>query len=171
MLNNKDIDLRLLEVEDLYHLVKWRNKSYEYFYEYPFSNSGQQSWFEKYLKSGDLLFMIRLIGYNNRIIGSINLSKIDNRNRNAEFGRFFIDKKYRGKGYGKNAIIMILNYAFKHLNLHSVYLDTFKKNNTKVINFYEEIGFKQEGIKKEHIYKNGKYNDLICMRILKKEYI
>ena len=47
MLKNKNIQLRLLEEEDLYLLVKWRNDSYEYFYEYPFSNCGQKIWFER----------------------------------------------------------------------------------------------------------------------------
>lgn len=168
MLTSENVYLRLLEKEDLYRLVEWRNKSYEDFYEYPFSNYNQQAWFEKHSKCGDLLFII--CKCNNKEIGIIGLSEIDNRNRNAKFGRFFVGRKFRGNGYGKDAIIMILNYAFKHLNLHSVYLDTFKSN-IRVINFYEKIGFKQEGIKQDHVYKNGKYNDLTCMRILKRDWI
>lgn len=169
MLKNNNVQLKLLEEENLSLIAKWRNSSYVEFYEYPFSNCGQKIWFEKYLKDNDLLFMIYEVK-RYKIIGMVGLSKIDNRNRNVEFGRFFIDENFRGKGYGREVIVMILDYAFKHLNLHSVYLDTLK-NNIKVIDFYEEVGFKQEGIKKEHIYKNGKYNDLICMRIFKKDYV
>lgn len=169
MLKKEDIQLNLLEKKDLYLLVKWRNESYENFYEYPFSNYKQGIWFEEYIKSGDLVFIIYKRDSYKTIMGSVGLSKIDNRNKNAEFGRFLIDKKFRGKGFGKKAIFIILDYAFNHLNLHSIYLDTFKSN-IKIIDFYEKVGFKQEGIKREHIYKNGKYNDLVNMRILKMEY-
>lgn len=169
MLKNKNIQLKLLEEEDLYLIVKWRNNSYEHFYEYPFSNCGQKLWFEKYLKNDDLLFMIYEINKDN-IIGMVSLYDIDKRNMNAKFGRFFIDKNFREKGYGKETVVIVLDYAFKHLNLHRVYLDTLKSN-IKVISLYIKVGFKQEGIKKDHIYKNGNYNDLVSMGILKKDYI
>jgi RimJ/RimL family protein N-acetyltransferase len=168
MLVGKNIELKLIEKEDIQLIVKWRNESYEAFYEYPFSNIGQEIWFEEHVNSNNFLFIIYERSSNNRI-GMVGLSNLDNRNKNVEFGRFIIDKEFRGKGYGKEVLILVLNYVFKHLNFHSVYLDTFK-NNIRVINLYKKIGFKQEGIKRDHIYKNGKYNDIICMRILKKEY-
>ena len=85
----------------------------------------------------------------------------------AEFGRFMIPyAKHRGKGYGKKAIDLVLEYGFEHLNLHRIYLDTLESN-TSAIGLYKKVGFKEEGRKKQHIYKNGKYFDLICMCILK----
>ena len=168
MLIGKNIELKLIEKKDLQLIVRWKNSAYEKFYEYPLSNSGQEVWFEKHIRSNDFLFIIYELPNNK--IGMAGLSNIDNRNRNAEFGRFVLDERFRGKGYGKEALMLVLDYAFKHLNLHSVYLDTLK-NNVKSIDFYEKAGFKQEGIKRQHIYKNGKYNDLVCMRILKEDYI
>lgn len=167
MLIGKSIELKLIEKEDLQLIVEWKNSAYGEFYEYPLSNSGQDIWFEKHIRSNDFLFIIHEFSSNK--IGMVGLSNIDNRNRNAEFGRFMIDKKFRGKGYGREALILILDYAFKHLNLNKIYLDTFEYNN-KVINLYKKVGFKQEGIKRQHIYKDGKYNNIICMSILKEDY-
>ena len=101
-------------------------------------------------------------------IGMIGLSNIDYRNRHAEFGRFTIEKQHRDKGYGKKALELLLEYAFEHLNLHSVYLDAFQEKD--VLSLYKAMGFKEEGIKKEHIYKDGKYRDVVCMRILKGDF-
>lgn len=167
MLSGKNIELKLIEKEDLHLVVEWRNSAYEEFYEYPLSNSGQDIWFEKHVRSNDFLFII--YERPNNKIGMVGLSNIDNRNRNAEFGRFVIDEKFRGKGYGKEVLMLILDYAFKHLNLNKVYLDTFEYS-TKVINLYKKVGFKQEGIKLQHIYKNGQYNNLVCMSILRSDY-
>lgn len=166
MLIGKNIKLKLIEKEDLHLAVKWKNSAYESFYEYPLFNSGQEMWFEKHMRSNDFLFIVY---ESSTKIGMIGLSNIDNRNRNAKLLRFVLDEEFRGKGYGREALRLLLDYAFNHLNLHSVYLDTFK-HNVRIINFYKKAGFKQEGIKRQHIYKDGKYNDLVCMRVLKDEF-
>ena len=168
MLNSENIKLKLIEEEDLSFLVKIRNESYGEFYEYPISNSKQKMWFEKFLNCGDVLFIIYT--NDNIKVGMIGLSKIDTRNRSAEFGRFFISRSYRGKGFGKESLKLILEYSFNHLNLHRIYLNAFEHND-RAINLYTKLGFKKEGIKRDHIYMNGSYNNLICMSILKNEFI
>lgn len=167
MLIGKNINLQLIEKEDLPLLVEWKNSAYTEFYEYPISNLRQDIWFKKHIKRGDFLFTI-VLKKSIYKIGMIGLSNVDYRNRNVEFGRFVINEKYRDKGYGKEALKLLLEYAFKHLNLHSVYLDAFKERD--VLFLYEAVGFKKEGIKKEHIYKDGKYRDIVCMRILKEDF-
>ena len=171
MLIGKNISLQLIEKEDLPLLVEWKNSAYTDFYEYPLSDLRQDVWFKKHIEMGDYLFTITTIdndtGRFNKI-GMIGLSNIDYRNRNAEFGRFVIEEKYRDKGYGKESLKLLLEYAFKHLNLHSVYLDAFIEK--KVLSLYEAVGFKREGLKREHIYKDGKYRDIVCMRVLKGDF-
>jgi len=46
-----------------------------------------------------------------------------------------------------------------------VYLEVFEINE-KAKKIYEKVGFKTEGIKEKHIYNNGQYKNLVCMRIL-----
>jgi len=172
LLKNNEIQLRLLEETDLERLANWKNVMYEYFYEYPIrkSNYTQKNWYEEHLKKGDILFIIEefqpIQAKDLESIGTVGLTNIDWRNRTAEFGRFMIpDAKYRGKGYGRKAIGLVLEYGFDHLNLHRIYLDTLESN-IAAIELYKKVGFVEEGRKKQHIYKNGKYFDLICMYIL-----
>jgi len=171
MLSGKNVELKLIEEEDLPRIVEWRNFMYDIFYEFPFCVSGTKLWFEKHLKSTDILFMIYsyTFEYPDDPIGMVGLTHIDYRNKNAEFGRFLIaGEQNRRKGYGSEAVKLILEYAFDHLNLHKVYLDTIE-NNDAALEFYKKIGFKPEGLKRDHIYKSGKYVDLICMSILRGE--
>mgnify|MGYP004504542613 FL=1 len=65
---------------------------------------------------------------NDHLIGSISLAKIDYLNRNATLGIFIGDFEYRNNGYGREAIKLILEYAFKYLNLHSVNLTLLSIN-------------------------------------------
>lgn len=167
MLKNDRIELKLIEEEDLNYIVRWRNAAYDSFYEFPISNSGQKLWFDGYMKSNDLIFIIH--EFSGKKIGMLSLSSFDQRNKSAEFGRFLIDSNYRGKRYGKTALILLLEYAFNHLNLNRIYLDTFEYN-TEVINLYKSLGFVIEGKKFQAIYKDGDYINLVCMCILKDWY-
>ena len=170
MLRGKNINLRLVEEKDLEKLVEWRNSDemYQVFYEFPIPMSGQKEWFGRHLSSGDLLFIIEC---STSAIGTVGLQNIDLRNRHAEFGRFMIpDIQYRNKGYGYQAVRLILEYSFDHLNLNRVYLDVLEYNSA-AISLYEKMGFEQEGIKQKHIYKNGRYHNLICMSLLKENVV
>lgn len=168
MLSGKNIQLKLIEESDLDDIVGWRNQAYDIFYEFPFSLERQQRWFKKYQDSGDMLFVI-MCGESS--IGTVGLNKIDLRNGSAEFGRFIIgEKDYLGKGYGKQAINVVLEYGFQHLNLNRVYLDCLESNSI-AMKLYYSVGFVKEGMKREHIYKNGVYLNLICMSLLKKDWV
>ena len=148
MLTNDNVTLRLITENDLNLISDMRNEHemYNYFYEYPISPDRQKIWFESHLKSEDLLFVIE--GKAGGIIGTVGLSKINWRDRNAEFGRFFIFREdNREQGYGTDAVNLILEYAFNHLNLHRVYLDLLH-NNKVAFKFYQKIGFYKEGLKK-----------------------
>lgn len=99
-------------------------------------------------------------------IGSINLYlvKLDN---NAIFDIFIGDKNYWDKGYGTNASKVIIDYGFRKLNLHKIFLDVYEYNK-RAIRLYKKLGFKIEGAQRENILYNGKFYDKILMGILKK---
>lgn len=65
---------------------------------------------------------------NDTLVGSISLHNIDHLNRNAYIGIFIGGEEQRGKGYGAEAIRLILNYGFKTLNLHSINLTVHADN-------------------------------------------
>ena len=84
--------------------------------------------------------------------------------------RFLIDNRYQGKGYGKEAIHLLLDKAFTHHNLNRVAIGVVEKN-INALKFYEKIGFKKEGIQEQGYYYNGEYMDFVMMRILKEEWL
>jgi len=102
-------------------------------------------------------------------IGNITLHQIDWKNRCAEIGIFVGDKQSRGKGCAVQAINLIADHAFNKLNLHKLYTGMTKVNEASKRAF-EKVGFKIEGVLREHFYLNGEYLDAYRMGLLKDEY-
>jgi len=161
MLNNNLIKLRYFETKDLPYVSKIRSlpETYDYFFEFePYNINQQLEWWESsYKKSNEKNFII--VDTNDVFLGTISLVNIDMRNRKAELGRFFIVPEYRKKFYGKESIILLLEYSFQHLNLNKVYLEVFASN-LQAINLYKNIGFEKEGTYHQHIFKRGSYHDV-----------
>lgn len=103
-------------------------------------------------------------------IGIMSLIQIDSKNRNAECIIDIGGKAYWGKGYGSEAMTMLLDYAFWELNLHRVSLRVFSFNH-KAIKLYEHIGFVHEGSSRQSLYRNGAWHDILQMGILQEEYM
>lgn len=125
----------------------------------------------KYLEensSPEAVFVIVTLD-DNKMIGTVGLENINWINRTATLGVFIGDKKYRDKGYGTEAIRMILEYGFKYMNLHNIKLDLMGFN-TRALKCYEKCGFKEIGRRREAEFLNGKYYDQISMDILSSEF-
>jgi diamine N-acetyltransferase len=78
--------------------------------------------------------------------------------------------EYHGRGYGTEAINLLMNYAFGNLNYNRIAIGVVGFN-ADALKFYEKVGFKKEGIQEEGYYCNFKYYDFIMMRILKREFV
>lgn len=103
------------------------------------------------------------------LIGNCGLKEISAVNRTATLGIFIGEKEERSKGYGLEAIKLLLDYGFNYLNLHEINLDVYSFNE-RAIKCYEKVGFKEYGRRRESVYVNGKYYDVISMDILKSEF-
>lgn len=104
-----------------------------------------------------------------KLLGSISIENIDHVNRIGTLGIFIGDKDYRSKGYGTEAIRLILEYGFKYLNLNNIKLDLMEFNE-RALKCYKKCGFKEYGRRREARYLNGKYYDIISMDILSSEF-
>lgn len=102
-------------------------------------------------------------------IGITSLIHIDFKNRSGECIIDIGEKEYRGQGYGTESLKLLLDYAFLEMNLHRVSLQVFSFNE-KAVKMYGEIGFKQEGVARQAIFREGKWHDIIQMGILQSEY-
>lgn len=105
-----------------------------------------------------------------RLLGVISLKDIDWINRSAELGIFIGDKEYRDKGYGSEAINLLLDYGFRYLNLNSVTL-TLLDVNVRAHNCYLKCGFRDTGRDRRAIFLNGRYYDKLHMDILASEFV
>lgn len=79
-------------------------------------------------------------------------------------------REARNKGYGTEAIQLILDYGFNYLNLNNIKLDVLSFNE-RAIACYKKCGFKEYGRRRKSEFINGKYYDRISMDILKEEFI
>ncbi|WP_058487048.1 GNAT family N-acetyltransferase [Defluviitalea phaphyphila] len=103
------------------------------------------------------------------LIGNIGFSKIDKIHQVGQIGIFIGNKDYWGKGYGKEAVNLILDFGFSILNLHNIYLRVFEFNKS-AIKCYKRVGFKEVGRIREAKKIAGKRYDEIYMDILANEY-
>lgn len=100
-------------------------------------------------------------------IGYAIISGLDNLNHSIELVRIVISDK--GRGYGKEAIKEIQKCAFEKLNAHRLWLDV-KEHNSRARHVYQNTGFVVEGTLRECLKVNNRYESLIIMSILKREY-
>lgn len=104
-----------------------------------------------------------------KMIGSVSLEEINSINRTATLGIFIGDKEYRNKGWGTEAIQLILEYGFHYLNLQNIKLDLMEFNE-RALKCYQKCGFKEYGRRRKCKFINGKYYDSISMDILAEEF-
>ena len=103
------------------------------------------------------------------LIGTVGLEQIDHLNRRATLGIFIGEKKGRNKGYGTEAIRMILEYGFRYMNLNNIKLDVLAFNK-RAIACYTKCGFKEYGRRRKSEFLYGQYYDRIEMDILAEEF-
>ena len=103
------------------------------------------------------------------IIGDINLHNRDRRSRVSAFGIVISDPAYLGQGYGREAIALMLDWAFRIQNYERIWLDTWATNQ-RAIRCYQSLGFVEEGRQRRHIFVNGEYVDAVLMGLLRSEW-
>lgn len=126
-----------------------------------------KEWYETALGNG--AEMIIQTAEDNKVIGVIELDGFDWAARSAWVGIGIGDADYRGKGYGTEAMQLILEYAFQELNLNRVNLNVFAFNKRAICS-YEKCGFKYEGTQRDVIYKEDQRWDMIDMGILRSDW-
>lgn len=102
-------------------------------------------------------------------IGIIDLSGVDWVAGNCWVGIGIGDPEYWGKGYGTEAMQLILGFGFGELNLRRVSLTVFSYNE-RAYKSYRKCGFKEEGRWRQWMQRGGERHDLIFMGILRDEW-
>lgn len=97
-----------------------------------------------------------------KIIGYVHIHNINAVHRSADIGIRIGEERHRGRGYGKQALGIALDYCWDHLNLERVGLVVFRQN-ARAINAYKAVGFKKEGLLKRLLYVDGCWIDIVLM--------
>ena len=102
-------------------------------------------------------------------IGQCALFNLNQENGTAELGIAIGDKAYWGQGYGRDAIQVLLDYAFRLRSFRRVYLSV-NGNNARAMRAYAACGFVEEGRLRAHVWSNGGYVDFVYMGVMKEEW-
>ncbi len=175
MLRGEKVILRAFTREDLPRLWEFRNDVEYAVLEgdvpwLPISLERMQAKFDDDLRKeppNDYVhFAIEADG---KLIGGIGIRSIDRVAGTAEMGVGIGDREYWGRGYGRDAVRVLLRYAFEMQNLNRVWLRTGTFNE-RAIRCYRACGFVQEGILRQHDWSHGGRCDVLCMGILRDEW-
>ena len=105
-----------------------------------------------------------------QIIGGCSINSTNIKNRNCTIGIMIGNKNYWGKGYGYDALSILIKFIFEECNMEKIKLSVFSLN-PRALACYKKLGFKEEGRLKKEIFREGKYHDEILMALFKDDYL
>ena len=129
------------------------------------SYSDHYSWLDKITKDPSIM-MFGVLNHEKQNIGTAGLTSIRYDHGTAEFS-LLIAPEHQKKGYGKEALKLLLIYAFDNLRLQTVYGETLVGN--PALKMFKDLGFQVEGTLKARYFKNGAYQDSIPVSVRKWE--
>lgn len=176
MLEGNKIILRGLELSDVDELMKhWNKKEVkQYLLQIaPHSREEEEEWIRSTWKNRregrSYVFAIVTIAEGLHI-GNVEISINNQISRRGEVGVVIFNSKFWGQGLGSEALELILDYGFKNLNLHSIELQVFEKNQ-RARAAYKKVGLIEVGRQREAHFFEGQLIDIIIMDILASEWV
>lgn len=170
-LKGKHIYLRALEPEDLefIHAVENDESVWEISNtETPYSRFLIKQYLEESHKDIYQVKQLRLVisNYDDEPLGMIDVFDFDFKNKRAGIGILIRDAEKRNNGFGREALHLLTNYCFTHLNLHQLYCNISEENDAS-IKLFTNQGFKKIGLKKDWNLVNGTYKNEYLFQFIK----
>ena len=169
-LKGEHIYLRALEPEDLdfIHTVEndesvWEISSTQT----PYSKFLITQYLENAHKDIYEVKQLRLVisSYDKVTLGMIDLFDFDFKNRRAGVGVLVKEPADRLKGYGREALELLVDYSFTHLDLHQLYCNISESNDAS-IKLFSNQGFKKIGLKRDWNYINGSFKNEYLFQLI-----
>ncbi len=174
--------LRAAERSDIPLFLKWINDpqvTENLVHTMPFSCAEEEAWYERMIKlpveEHVLVMEIKQTDVEDpgkvtwTAIGNIQLMDFDWRIRKAEVGIMIGEKEQWDKGYGTEALQVILEHGFNTMNLNRIWLQVYDKN-IRGFTAYKKAGFIEEGRMRQAHYQHGQYYDIIIMSVIREEW-
>jgi RimJ/RimL family protein N-acetyltransferase len=168
----QDVYLRPLESGDLPLIRQWANdpevraQTGEVM---PMSEAGASEFFERVRTERDRVWFAVLLKESDQMIGEAGLLRMFHAWRTTDLTIIIGDRSAWGRGYGTQAIHLLLDYAFGYLNFHRVAVGVVGFNE-RALHFYETVGFRREGVERDGYFHDHRYHDFVMMSILEDEY-
>jgi RimJ/RimL family protein N-acetyltransferase len=172
-IKGKLVLLRAIEKDDLPLIQKWAN-DVEIQYQlggwhFPTNQEDQLRWFNS-LNVNSLHQRFTIEVEKMGLIGTANLVDIDWKNKHAFHGMMLGDKSTYGKGYGVDAVMAIMRYAFDELGLERLDGSMIEYNAASLKMYLGKCGWKEEGRQRKWYYRKGKFWDRIMVGVTKNDY-
>ena len=165
-----DVNFIKVEEGDLELIRQWRNSPEvgQYMYtDAEISVDQQKAWYDKIWSEENSRYW--LIEYKKKKLGLVYLIDIDLFHSKCFWGFYLGDTSIRGKGIGGKVEYNVLKYVFEELKLNKLCGEVLSFNK-KVIKMHEKFGFKQEGLLRDHVRKNGTFMDVVTIGLLQSEW-
>lgn len=172
-LKGKNIQLRALEPEDLEFVYAIENDEniwevsntitpYSKFLIRQYLQNAHQDIYE-----AKQLRLVICKKENVEAIGLIDLFDFDVKNKRAGIGIIIQNEIDRSNGFGKEALGLVINYAFEKLQLHQLYANIGTENKASLL-LFTTFGFEKIGVKKDWNYTNNAFHDEAVFQLIKK---
>ena len=175
MVYGERLRLRRTERDDIKKYHEWVNdpEVTEYLSLFlPMSMEDEERWYENSLQRDmqERPFAMDLREEKTwRLIGNCAYFGFDREARSAEIGIMIGDKSVWNQGLGTQAMQLILRIGFGTFNLNRAFLRVYARN-ARAQRVYEKAGFILEGTLRQAVYKNGRYDDVHMMSVLRSEW-
>jgi RimJ/RimL family protein N-acetyltransferase len=171
-LTGERVYLRPIEKEDMPMLCAWMNDP-----EIraligeatPMNQTAADQYFERIQNDANRVWFVVVEKETGQVIGETGLLRIFYPWRTADLTIILGEPSARGKGYGRETILLLMDYAFGALALHRLSIGVVGFNE-RALRFYESVGFKQEGVQRDGYFYNHAFSDFVMMSILEDEF-
>jgi len=135
-----------------------------------FSLPAERAWLEDTAKKTNSYAFAIVLREEDRLLGNVGLMGVHPTNRTATLGIFIGEARDRSKGYGAEAIRLLLDYGFRWLGLRNIDLQV-NSDNARAIACYEKVGFKEYGRRTNAIFADGQLFDIVLMQTLAEDWL
>lgn len=171
-LRGRNVNLRPIEKEDVPLITRWVNDPdvrHLVNHWLPSNKEEEAKWVDNLEKKKDTDIVLLIELADGRPIGLMGLHRINWRDRVATTGALIGEKDCWGRKLGSEAKMLLLHHAFRTMNLRKICSSVIAFNE-RSRRYSLRCGYKEEGVQKEHIFRDGKYWDMILLAVFQEDF-